>query len=412
MAAHRYWRVCAFLLPASAGGIISISEVRLLDSGGIADGGLVPSSSVPPVAGLLSALVDGSAAAVVSLAQQTTLTWDFGESPVSVTDVRLGSGEIAANFPAGLSVQWSDDGASWVQEPYLVFAAPQWPGPFSFTASSAPQDIRFLVFATNGDAKYVSVQEAEIRGAVGGADLTTPSSPAFDSSHYGSRSADKAFDGITTGDNNNWTSSGDPLPQWFGVSLSAPSEIAELTILPEDEPGGIGYRRAPRDFAVQCRRNGGPWYTVAEFFGVDSWVNATVKTFAISARRRMHTGIDASGFDVSFCASDGATPTMSGACSFPAAGLRPNFMFDPAANGRIDGTVKRKSDPTNIPLRRRVRLYRDIDGMLIAETWSDATGHFSFDFVESNWTYTAIAFDYERNYRAVLADNLTPGVMP
>ena len=87
-------------------------------------------------------------------------------------------------------------------------------------------------------------------------------------------------------------------------------------------------------------------------------------------------------------------------------------MFNPAANGRIDGTVKRKSDPTNIPLRRRVRLYRDIDGMLIAETWSDeTTGYYTFDYIEANWTYTVIAFDYEHNLRAVLADILTPSLI-
>ena len=113
-----------------------------------------------------------------------------------------------------------------------------------------------------------------------------------------------------------------------------------------------------------------------------------------------------------FVASKGATPPFESAAGIARLRGRQNFVFDPSARGRINGTVKRKSDPTNIPLRRRVRLYRDIDGMLIAETWSDVTGHFSFDFVESNWTYTAIAFDYERNYRAVLADNLTPGVMP
>lgn len=88
-------------------------------------------------------------------------------------------------------------------------------------------------------------------------------------------------------------------------------------------------------------------------------------------------------------------------------------MFNLAANGRIDGTVKRKSDPSNIPLARRVRLYRDIDGMLIAETWSDATtGYYKFDYIEANWTYTVIAFDYEHNYRAVLGDNLTPVLIP
>jgi hypothetical protein len=43
-----------------------------------------------------------------------------------------------------------------------------------------------------------------------------------------------------------------------------------------------------------------------------------------------------------------------------------------AGRGRISGTVKDKGTP-NMPVRRRVRLYQDRDGLLVRETWSDAT---------------------------------------
>lgn len=86
---------------------------------------------------------------------------------------------------------------------------------------------------------------------------------------------------------------------------------------------------------------------------------------------------------------------------------RPNFHFDPNARGRIVGTVKRKDDPANVPLARRVRLYRDRDGMLIAETWSDAAGNYQFNYIEEGEAYTAIALDHQHFYRAVAADNLS-----
>ncbi|WP_395351067.1 hypothetical protein [Variovorax sp. UC122_21] len=78
--------------------------------------------------------------------------------------------------------------------------------------------------------------------------------------------------------------------------------------------------------------------------------------------------------------------------------------------GRIGPfTVKVDGDPTDLPLRRLVRLYRDRDGIFIRATWSDATsGVYQFDWVDPRERYTAIAYDYEHDYRAVVADNLAP----
>lgn len=81
--------------------------------------------------------------------------------------------------------------------------------------------------------------------------------------------------------------------------------------------------------------------------------------------------------------------------------------------GRVPGTVKRDADPTDLPLRRRVRLIREIDGRVIRETWSDAaTGEYLFTGVSEHETYTVISYDHERNYRAVAADNIIPEVLP
>ena len=80
--------------------------------------------------------------------------------------------------------------------------------------------------------------------------------------------------------------------------------------------------------------------------------------------------------------------------------------------GRITGTVEEKATP-NLPLRRRVRLIREIDGRVIRETWSDAaTGEYLFTGVSEHETYTVISYDHEHNYRAVVADNITPEVAP
>lgn len=83
-----------------------------------------------------------------------------------------------------------------------------------------------------------------------------------------------------------------------------------------------------------------------------------------------------------------------------------DYRFNPKAKGVIAGTVKRKDSPTNIPLVRRVRLYRDSDGMLIREAWSDKDGNFRFDRVEEWESYTVVSHDYTKTYRAIVADNI------
>ena len=81
--------------------------------------------------------------------------------------------------------------------------------------------------------------------------------------------------------------------------------------------------------------------------------------------------------------------------------------------GSIPGTVKKDADPADLPLSRRVRLIREIDGRVIRETWSDAaTGEYLFTGVSEHETYTVISYDHEHNYRAVAADNITPEVAP
>ena len=70
------------------------------------------------------------------------------------------------------------------------------------------------------------------------------------------------------------------------------------------------------------------------------------------------------------------------------------------------GTVKRAGDPTNVPLRRRVRLYDEIGRRLMRETWSDAaTGAFTFENLPQG-RFTAMTYDHENIYRALVIDNL------
>lgn len=81
---------------------------------------------------------------------------------------------------------------------------------------------------------------------------------------------------------------------------------------------------------------------------------------------------------------------------------------DYGGNGRVYGTVNIKGTP-NVPVARRVRLIRDLDGVCVSEVWSDpVTGAYDFRGFDPLQRYTVLAYDYQQNFRAVVADNLTP----
>lgn len=109
-----------------------------------------------------------------------------------------------------------------------------------------------------------------------------------------------------------------------------------------------------------------------------------------------------------------------GAAPAPA---EPNFqrlvtdhkLFDMiyGGRGRVSGTTKLDGTPTDTPVSRRVRLFREVDGTLVREQFSHpTTGAYSFDNIDANVAYTVVTYDHTHSFRAVIADNITPDPMP
>lgn len=110
----------------------------------------------------------------------------------------------------------------------------------------------------------------------------------------------------------------------------------------------------------------------------------------------------------SFNAQQAFAPTWPAMFKQMGADVRRVNRTDYGGRGRVSGTVKIKGTP-DYAVRRRVVLLRDIDAVCVGETWSDPlTGAYQFDSLDLTQRYTALAYDYEHNYRAVVADNLTP----
>ena len=82
-----------------------------------------------------------------------------------------------------------------------------------------------------------------------------------------------------------------------------------------------------------------------------------------------------------------------------------------SGHGFIAGTVKEKGQPDQ-PLVRRVQLISENTRVLVAETWSDPTGAYRFDLIDLSQRYTVVSYDHKQMYRAVIADNLRPEMMP
>lgn len=93
-------------------------------------------------------------------------------------------------------------------------------------------------------------------------------------------------------------------------------------------------------------------------------------------------------------------------------GEAPHLDVQDGGSGRIVGTVKEKATPSNTPLRRKVWLLNYNDGRIVRETWSDElTGDYEFTNIDMNRTYTVVSLDHTGQYRAAIADNLSPEKM-
>ena len=80
---------------------------------------------------------------------------------------------------------------------------------------------------------------------------------------------------------------------------------------------------------------------------------------------------------------------------------------------RITGTVKEKGPQVDLPVSRRVLLIDERANFVVRETWSDpATGAYAFLHINPEIQYLVISYDYQQNFRAAVADNLTAEPMP
>ena len=91
-----------------------------------------------------------------------------------------------------------------------------------------------------------------------------------------------------------------------------------------------------------------------------------------------------------------------------------NFLA--SSDGFIAGTVQERPkgapEGSEVPVRRRVRLYDERSGNCLGETWSDATtGVYRFEYVDMERIYTVLSYDHNGVFSAEVASGVIPQEM-
>ena len=132
----------------------------------------------------------------------------------------------------------------------------------------------------NGDGNYIALNEVELRGSVGGADITTPATPVTASTQYGTSYGPQYTVDNYLSTSPLWLSSPSAITnQWLRYDLGTPTAIAQVAMCFND-PSGPG--RSPKDLRIEGSNDGTNFTTVKTFLGNTSWtVGAVFKLFDI-----------------------------------------------------------------------------------------------------------------------------------
>lgn len=450
MAAHRYWRVIG--LESYNGVDLEITEFQLLDGLTRVDASATLTSNTAPTTGSLANLKDDDtatgAAWNAAAFNGLVLSWDFG-SATNVTDIRIGAATSIANFLLGAVLQYSDDAVAWTtQAPALMGIA--WPGARTKTSSDVfgawnrGQHYGAVTLASSGtialqtpgsnaparpavvpkrsgtlqiEWEWITTTLAGANAYVGFTEFGELVDPSNGRLGYTSR-------GWSYGNNGAKTNAGSDTA--YGASyvvgdvLGAVVDFAagSITFYKNGVSQGVaftgitfadlypGAKIGSTGFTWQTRvRTKNFTYPVG---GATAWEDreTLIAQNTVRGRTPYKGAIGVAG------GSSVVLPYGQTRTAFVARG-RNDFASGVLGLGigRIAATVKVDATPTDLPVVRRVRLYRMRDGALVRELWSNVDGTFSFDYIDELQRYYVISFDHNDAFRAVIADNLTPSLI-
>lgn len=254
-----------------------------------------------------------------------------------------------------------------------------------------------------GGTSPLSVREMAFLDSLG-ADLSTGGTASASSFNTGFVTPDKAFDKDL---GTQWTNASSDIVPHLTYDHGSAVDVVQIRI----NLGSLGsFAASDSNIRWSVSDDGTTWSRPAPVRLVSGTIAAnTEATYDLI----QHADLTFHGLESAFLPFAGSALPSGMPTTFLMDATAPYRDTEFAGAGFIAGTVKRDADPSDVPLKRRVRLHREQDGMLIRETWSNATtGAYSFPWINETWRYTVITYDYEHNYRAVIADNILPELMP
>ena len=128
---------------------------------------------------------------------------------------------------------------------------------------------RIFILNNNGDVNYISLNEIELRGSVGGADLTSPTTPVAASTQYNGTYDPKYTVDNFLGVSPWWVSVQAAITnQWLLYDLGTAKAVAQVAMCFND-PAAPG--RSPKDLRIEGSNDGTTFTTVKTFLGNTSW---------------------------------------------------------------------------------------------------------------------------------------------
>lgn len=242
---------------------------------------------------------------------------------------------------------------------------------------------------------WVAIREIEMRATIGGPDLCSGGTPFASETNDGDPSY--LFDNNLS---THWgvVASGQGTC-YVGYDFGAPVEIVEIAVSTRDQFGDPNYRIR---FATLSYSDDGRNYTtlgpgIGQFFGPPA--THVISGFAEIDTSLFRTAGSVTRWDLAWPAG-----AVNGR-------LLPDLVrYDQLDGGalRIAGAVKIDDTP-DIPVSRRVRLFDQLSGRLVRETWSAEDGSYSFDKIADR-KFFVVAFDHTLQDNAAIKDQISPEV--
>lgn len=253
---------------------------------------------------------------------------------------------------------------------------------------------------TNNGNGRTWVYDLEMRGSIGGPDLTVPGGPftvnAQDNTEVGLR----AIDGSTT---TAWNSGASPgVPVAIGTyDFGTPVVIAEIAIRHTS-----GYDACVWGSWVSASNDGVKWVIFGPSFGTngpEAWTYNALHPVALTVEA------DPGAIRAELRAAALAPTSWPASSITPYAQIKHGMAFagfDVGPN-RIQGTAYVKGTP-NTPAYRKIRLHERASGRVVREVWSDPiTGSYVFDKLPlAAEAYYVIVFDHLSVHNAAIKDRI------